>query len=496
MTTLLTRRARRLAVPIVAGAVLATGAAGSATAGEFDLVLDHGHIDAFALLWENDQLVVELQEDVTGHHVRHAPEDVLLQVKPQAALTLPDPVPQSLAFLGDAGETVYYLPQTQDQELIWPGWSTESLPAGVFTNPLRIQITDVDGPGDVFLWQTGSFGQSLPVLAGGGHQLPGTIPANVNVHAHANWAFTAEGTYRLTVEAAGDLAAGGTATSSPVTYTFQVGDGVDPGPDPDPATTLSISGLAGHYHTGDVVTLTAVQDPQTELDHYHWFTRAPGTEDWLIVPDAGTGEYSFTATAQHDGLEIIARLYDDDHAVVAESAPVTVAVDDHTDPEPPALSQRIVATLPEDEGALVVSLDPEDNEVLMSDFELSSAGDRWTSAGELRPVTVTDTRATAPGWVVSGQVGDFVAGDDVLPGGHLGWTPNVAGQPDGGDVTPGTAVAPGYPAGDGLTASSPLASAPPGSGTGTSRLGAGLRIEAPTTLTPGTYEAVITFTAI
>ncbi|PZF84853.1 choice-of-anchor M domain-containing protein [Jiangella anatolica] len=490
MRSLLTRRARQLAVPVVAGALLASGATATAAAGEFELTLDTGHIDAFTLRWVDQNLEVDLQEDVTGHHVLHEPEDVLLQVKPESALVLPDPVPPSLSFLGAPGDTVYYLPQTQDPALIWPGWSTEQIPAGVFTNPLRIEITDVQGPGDVFLWQTGSFGESISVL-GGGFQLPGTISPNANVHAHANWAFTETGRYTLTVQASGTLAAGGTVTSAPATYTFQVGDA-----DPAPSTTLSISGLAGQYDPGDAVTLTAVQDPPTGLDHYHWFTRAPGTQEWVVVPDAGTDVYSFTATAEHDGVQVIARLYGEGHAVVAESAPVTIAVEDDGQEPEPELSQRIVATLPEDEGALVASVDPEDNEVVMSDFELSPAADRWTSAGDLRPVTVTDTRAAAPGWVVSGQVSDFTAGGEVLPGRHLGWTPLVAEQPGDGGVTAGAAVAPGLTSGDGLSVSRPLATAAAGDGTGTSRLGAGLLIEAPTTLVPGVYEATITFTAI
>ncbi|TDD66515.1 hypothetical protein E1262_21790 [Jiangella aurantiaca] len=491
MRTLLSGGARSVAVPVVAGALLAAGVTATAAAGEFELVLDSGHIDAFTLTWQDDTLAVRLQEDVTGHHVQHAPEDVLLQVKPEAALVLPDPVPPSLSFLGQAGDTVYYLPQTQDPELIWPGWSTEQIPAGVFTNPLRIEITDVQGPGEVFLWQSGSFGESISVL-GGGYQLPGTISPNANVHAHANWAFTEAGRYTLTVRASGTLASGGTVTSAPATYTFQVGDA-----DPVPSTTLSISGLADRYQPGDVVTLTALQDPPTGLDHYHWFTRAPGSDEWVVVPDAGTGEYSFTATAEHDGVQVLVRLYDADHAVVAESAPVTLVVDDDGgEPEPGEASQRIVAKLPEDEGALVVGVDPDDDVVTMSDFELGTAADRWISTGELRPVTVTDTRASAPGWVVSGQVSDFTAGDEVLPGRHLGWTPLVAEEPDGGGVTAGDIVAPGLESGDGLSVSRPLASAPTGDGTGTSRLGAELLIEGPTTLVPGTYEATITFTAI
>lgn len=491
MRTLISRRARSLAIPVVVGALLATSAAATAAAGEFEVVLDNGHIDAFTVRWVDEQLDLDLMEDVTGTDVLHEPEDVLLVVKPEAAMTLPDPVPPGLAVVGDPGDTVYFLPQSQDPALIWPGWSTEQIPAGVFTDPLRIEVTEVDGPGDVFVYQTNAFGLPISVL-GGGYQLPGTISPNARVHAHANWAFTAPGRYTLTVEASGTLAAGGTVTTPPATYTFQVGE-----TEPDPVTTLSISGLADHYHSGDVVTLTAVQDPPTELDHYHWFTRVPGSDEWVVVPDAGTGEYSFTATPDHNGVEVQVRLYGEGHAVVAESAPATIVVDDHGSGEPPSqASQRIVATLPEDEGALVVSVDPEDDEVVMSDFELSGAADRWTSTGDLRPVTVTDTRHAAPGWVVSGQASVFTNGAATFPASNLGWSPLITEQPAEGGVASGAVVAPGDDGDQGLQVPQPLASAGAGDGTGTTRLGAGLLIEAPTTIVPGTYEATITFTAI
>jgi hypothetical protein len=222
-----------------------------------------------------------------------------------------------------------------------------------------------------------------------------------------------------------------------------------------------------------------------------------GSDEWVIVPDAAGAEYSFTATAQHDGLAVIARLYDHDHAVVAESEPVSVVVDDHGVPEPPApAGQDIEVTLSDAAGALVISVDPADRRVRMSDLALSTSGDRWVSSGDLRPVTVTDTRFSAPGWSVSGQVGDFSSGAEKLRGGSLGWTPVVTQQPTAAGVLAGPSVASGFTSGDGLSVAGILASAAPGSGAGTSKLGAGLTIEAPTTLRPGTYTATITFTVI
>ncbi|WP_110208863.1 TIGR03773 family transporter-associated surface protein [Nocardioides daejeonensis] len=236
--TLLRCAALALLVTGVAGSGVGPSAAAEPAHEEFPLTLDHGHIDAFTLLQEAGELRVALQEDVTGRHVLHEPGDVLLRVKEGARMTLPSPVPPSLAFLGKAGDNVHFLPQTQDPDLIWPGWSTERLSTADFRGPMRIHVDEVDGPGDVFVWQTGSFGESLPVLADGGHQLPGTIDVDVNAHVHANWAFTEPGRYTLTVRAAGTRRTGSEATSTPVDYTFEVGDtDAEPSPGPDPEPT-------------------------------------------------------------------------------------------------------------------------------------------------------------------------------------------------------------------------------------------------------------------
>ena len=49
-----------------------------------ELSLDTGHIDAFAVHPDGDGIALSLQEDVTGSHVQHAPEDVTLVVGEQA----------------------------------------------------------------------------------------------------------------------------------------------------------------------------------------------------------------------------------------------------------------------------------------------------------------------------------------------------------------------------------------------------------------------------
>jgi surface-anchored protein len=95
-----------------------------------------------------------------------------------------------------------------------------------------------------------------------------------------------------------------------------------------PATTLTIEGLKAHYHPGDVATLTAKQDPETGEDHWHWFLQC-GDNPWTVVSGALGATLTLPLEQRHHGCLVQAKLYDHDHAVIAESAPVALAVEDH-----------------------------------------------------------------------------------------------------------------------------------------------------------------------
>ncbi|SOD62888.1 surface-anchored protein [Streptomyces zhaozhouensis] len=305
----------------VAGLVataLAVGTMGTAQAAD-PLVLDHGHIDAFHVAVENDELVLDLAEDVTGSHARHAPEDVLLHVKEDAWIAdIPEQYPGS-----PAG---YVLPLTQDPNLIWPGWDTNAT-AGSGHTDVEIDITSVNGPGEVFLYTLTGFGTVTSLLEDGGYELPGTLREETPAHTHAQWTFAEAGTYTLTAQAtATNPDNGDTLTSDPATYTFTVGEQEEPAPAPD---SLSIEGLADHYHTGGAVELTAVPNVATELDHYHWYTRESSSAEWEAA-EGGEGD-RYSGTAELDGQQVRAELLGDDHEVVAASEPVTIHVDDHDD---------------------------------------------------------------------------------------------------------------------------------------------------------------------
>ncbi|PZG01754.1 choice-of-anchor M domain-containing protein [Micromonospora deserti] len=478
---------------LIAGAVVAAGVVlAPATASAADrVVLSQGHTDAVDVHYANGELSLKVNDDTVTPAVSRDPADVTFQVLPQAATPVPDD--PRFAFLGPAGSQVWLLPMTQDPQLLWPGWNTTKLASGVFSgNQVRLSLVGVTGPGDVSLFMQDVFGGPL-VKFRGNDGLPDAIDVPVATHAHANWAFTARGSYTLTFQADATLTNGTQVSTGPVNYSFIVGEL----PGTGPGVTLAVTGMADEYQPGDTVTLHATQTPQTELARYRWFSRCPGAEEFAVIPGEAAASYSFTATRELNACEYVAKLYEDDHNVAAASEPVSLWV--AFPPQEPRASQTITAAIDATAGALTISVNPDDRAVVLPPAQLTAAGDRWESLGELRPVTVTDTRADSPGWSASGQIPqDFTAdGGASFSAGFLGWTPRVLSQGTGQGVVPGPEVAPYVVGvGGGLGGSAVLGSAPAGAGRGTARLGAGLRLSLPTETAAGTYTATLTLTAI
>jgi len=189
----------------------------------------------------------------------------------------------------------------------------------------------------------------------------------------------------------------------------------------------------------------------------------------------GVGTYCAHACATTN------RTLDSWTSVLFSSAPV----------EPGAGDLSITATIPEQEpaGEFSWTIDSEDRAVVLTEAE--NKGSYLQSTGSLKPVKVTDTRAGAPAWSVSGQVGDFSGG---LSGKYLGWTPAVTAA--GAGAVAGAKVDPGIDSGNGLKTSSVLASATSGHAKGTATLGAALDLRVPVETPAGTYTATLTLTAL
>ncbi len=115
---------------------------------------------------------------------------------------------------------MWLAPQQQDSQLIWPGFSTEHSSVGqaLLGGKIELSLIDAQGPGRVEIFQQGIIGAER--LFSGAEQLP---PWHLEVpqHAHANWAFTEPGVYRLTFEAAAQVA--GEQQRARASYVFVVG---------------------------------------------------------------------------------------------------------------------------------------------------------------------------------------------------------------------------------------------------------------------------------
>jgi surface-anchored protein len=210
------RRSRGVRAGIAVGAVGLTAAlAGCATP------ISDGHVDALDVDYEAGDLTL----DVRDHNASPTDDDVdpaTVTLNAVAASKTTVPASPAYSFLGPAGSDVWILPQTQRAGVLWPGWDTNDVPAGVLQNDrVTLRLLSASGPGSFAVYTVNSFGTPSVVLntADG---VPDSFLVNRGAHAHANWAFRAAGTYTLVFEVAGTDTAGNPVGSGPVTYTFVV----------------------------------------------------------------------------------------------------------------------------------------------------------------------------------------------------------------------------------------------------------------------------------
>jgi hypothetical protein len=164
-----------------------------------------------------------------------------------------------------------------------------------------------------------------------------------------------------------------------------------------------------------------------------------------------------------------------------------------TDATSDTQSETIEFSIPGFPGEFVLAVS--DTPVQLSDAVLSADNTTFESTGQLGSVTVNDTRfQSAPGWHVSGHVGDFGDGTTAFTGNDLGWTPQITTPNAANDVVAGPAVPPG--SNPGLTRSSALASAAASKGLGMTVLGASLDLKMPSSTQSGTYSATLTITVL
>ncbi|MFS0659582.1 zinc ABC transporter substrate-binding protein [Niallia alba] len=97
--------------------------------------------------------------------------------------------------------------------------------------------------------------------------------------------------------------------------------------DHEGAERVTVNGVSDHYHTGDLIELTAELEEEVDYDHWHWYTRESADKEWVTVPNQGGPEFQYEATGE--SFELRAVLFDHDHNEFAESEPVEIVINNH-----------------------------------------------------------------------------------------------------------------------------------------------------------------------
>ncbi|MDR7381688.1 TIGR03773 family transporter-associated surface protein [Promicromonospora iranensis] len=183
--------------------------------------ISSGHFD-FGSMVRDGKLVAQVKDDRKQPSSWVDPATLTFKLGKAAE----DEVPSGseFAFLGTAGSTIWSVGQVQEDGVPWIGWNTQH-PSLIEAadGPVTFTLDGVDGPGQLGVYATGTFGgvgaKSFGTLSG----FPKSMSVPLNQHVHANWAFTEAGVYSVTLTQSVPLKSGGTASDS-ATLKFSVGD--------------------------------------------------------------------------------------------------------------------------------------------------------------------------------------------------------------------------------------------------------------------------------
>jgi len=172
-----------------------------------------------------------------------APSEAFVRVA-DAARSFPG---VAIPFLGTViGDPVWVLPQGNVPGLPFMGFATEELDPFEFGSA-GFRLTGFSGPaGSQFaLWQSGPFGDPTVFFQTNNGINPAVdlYPIGIGSHNHANWGFTKEGVYNLTIEGfANPLGVGLPQLTDTGVFTFVVGSATAV-PEPSTIALIALCGV-------------------------------------------------------------------------------------------------------------------------------------------------------------------------------------------------------------------------------------------------------------
>ncbi|MFI9616509.1 choice-of-anchor M domain-containing protein [Streptomyces sp. NPDC052023] len=206
------------AVPAAYAAPLAADPAASDVVDE-RIVIDTGHVDAIAPRMVDGEFRTLFKDSRTTEVVWREPRSVIMHLTTAGELTIPD---AGYDFLGAPGDVIYMIPQTQNPEVLWAGWSTEAFRDADIQGTFELSLNTLEGPGQLLMFDWDMFGQAV-MKFDSTDGVGDTYPVAAQTHEHSNWAFTEPGVYRLGFTFSATLASGEVVSDSQI-FTMAVGD--------------------------------------------------------------------------------------------------------------------------------------------------------------------------------------------------------------------------------------------------------------------------------
>jgi surface-anchored protein len=186
-------------------------------------MISSGHVD-IGVLYESGTWDLHVHKDVPDAEEEFGPSEAVFVIgaKAQQAGGVPNSA-SATGFFGPAGSPLWVLPKSQDPELPFLGIGAEEMSADDWNGSLTLTMTDVRGPGNVFVWDVGAFGDLQPKMSSrDGFSAGDALSVEAGGHAHYFWAFSAPGDYEVFLSAQGNHKVDGSVQSEPAGYRFQV----------------------------------------------------------------------------------------------------------------------------------------------------------------------------------------------------------------------------------------------------------------------------------
>lgn len=166
-----------------------------------------GHTDGIAVYMDKSgHLVLGTQGDyfpgVPKNGVRYNSDRIEFMLGSNTKLKKSD-FAKELSFLpkDNSGEYVWALPQGQEDNKLWLGFTTQTLPRKtVSAVKFRLKSANIPEGGAVYVYENDSHGKVIPVLGSPNTDFPHKFYRNDNTHLHVNWVFTKPGEYGLCIE--------------------------------------------------------------------------------------------------------------------------------------------------------------------------------------------------------------------------------------------------------------------------------------------------------